>query len=592
MNPFNLPEIITKVAHFLPLWKQNQSLGFYDFSPAFLLSCTLVNKTWHDALLPVIWYVYKGDTMRHIPARVLIKNSRYFQLFVHDRSFSGPFLCTHLKELAIIWWDQELIPLVRSNAETLQSLAWKGASSPTRVRASTFPTLDYDLFARMAPNLKSLQLSHWTLSGRRFLQFLSQCKQLTELSLSTVDWTDPTPVASPLAIELQGYGFPVSCQQQQHQQQSSLAYPYYYPLQHTFYRHSSSPPSSPQQQQQQYYHETRSSPSRNLVGIKHLRLDISLSKEDAFIDLVQACHELEFFTLLSETSDDVKTLLPILRQSCPHLRGIDYTPRFNSALGARDYLTDVEYADLVLVCGSPHPQSQSHQFHSLQPHHHRHRLTHLKIDIPWLGEQLTRAILIQSPTLESLNLTFYEDRSRGHHHHHHHHHHNSMVDSIHLGKILEQCVKLKTLSLSFPVQPFGLEETGRMLQGPWACSELETLILSGVTIVGEQQPTFVARSPSPPAQQQQQLGAWPTFPWQMMAGSQGGMIDIGGAAMMPGAGGGGSAGRAQEQQQEQGRNVNHTKQKLCERVHNLSSLKKLSLNSVTFSLDGVTTLLQ
>ncbi|KAG0334735.1 hypothetical protein BG000_008092 [Podila horticola] len=503
MNPLNLPEIITKpglppVVH------------------------PLVNKTWHDALLPVIWYVYKGDTMRSIPNSVLIKNSRHFQIFIHDRSFAGPFQCTHLKELAIIWWDDQLLPLVCANAETLQDLAWKGSSSPTRVRSSTFPSLDYDLFARMAPSLRSLQLSHWTLSGRRFLQFLSQCKQLTELCLATVDWTDPTPVTSPLNTEMQSYGFP----------------PYYQPsnpqpaFQHSFYRHHSSPPSSPQHQhhQQQHYYGS------NVVGIKQLRLDISLSKEDAFVDLVQACRELEFFSLLSESAEDVKTLIPTLRQSCPLLRGIDYISRFNSSLGARDYLSDLEYADLVLCAP---------------------RLTHLKIDIPWLGEQLTRAILIQSPYLASLQLRFYEDRVHDH----------PMVDAVHLARILEQCPRLTTLALHFSAHSLGIQETGRVLQGPWACMELESLTLSGVTIV-----------------QQGMIPSSRPFPWQV--GGHTGMVDVGGAITVP---------NMFVQQQpippaSPAQDLMLTKQRLFERVQQLPKLTRLSLNSVTFSLDGITAL--
>ncbi|KAF9392978.1 hypothetical protein CPB97_006082 [Podila verticillata] len=526
MNPLNLPEIITKVGHFLPLWKQNQNLGFYDFSPAFLLSCTLVNKTWHDALLPVIWYVYKGDTMRSIPNSVLIKNSRHFQIFIHDRSFSGPFQCTHLKELAIIWWDDQLLSLVRANAETLQDLAWKGSSSPTRVRSSTFPELDYDLFARMAPNLRSLQLSHWTLSGRRFLQFLSQCKQLTDLCLATVDWTDPTPVTSPLNTEMQSYGFP---------SHYAPSYPHQ-SFQHSFYRHHSSPPSSPHQQQLQYYY------SSNVVGIKQLRLDISLSKEDAFTDLVRCCRELEFFSLLSESSEDIKTLIPILRQSCPLLRGIDYISRFSSALGNRDYLSDPEYADLVL-CST-------------------HGLAHLKIDIPWLGESLTRAILVQSPYLTNLQLRFYEDRV----------HDTPMVDAVHLTRILEHCAKLTSLALHFSAHSLGMEETGRVLQGPWACTGLESLVLSGVTIV--EQGMIPSNRP---------------FPWQV-GGHTGGMVDVGGAMHVPTMPGFLQHLHPHPPAPPPAQGLLLTKQRLFERVQQLPKLAKLSLNSVTFSLDGITAL--
>ncbi|KAF9411656.1 hypothetical protein BGZ94_001280, partial [Podila epigama] len=548
------------VGQCLPLWKQNQNLGFYDYNPSFLLSCTLVNKTWRDALLPVIWYVYKGDTMRLIPKPILVKNSHHFCIFIHDHSFSGPFHCTHLKELTICWWDDQLLPLVQANTDTLQSLFWKGSSSQTRARSSQYLPLDYDLLARMAPSLRSLQLSHWTLSGKRFLHFLSQCKQLTELSLATIDWTDPSPVTSPLAVDSQGPFFathPCLRHSQSHPLYRQASSP---PTPHQFHEHSYPNYHPLYQQHHQYhhpyhfpYHDHDRSWSDFTLGLKDLRLDISHSKEDAFVDLIQACPKLEYFTLLSESSIDVKTFIPVLARSCPLLKSIDYTSRFNSALAARDYLSDVEYSDFVLC--SP-------------------RLAHLKMDIPFLGESLTRAILAQSPYLESLQLRFYEDRVHG----------SAMIDAIHLTRILENCPNLKTLALVFSsAQSLGMDETGQLLKGTWACTALETLVLSGVTVVRENHHYRHHRTHHGPTGRS-------LFPWQVN-GTTGGLVDVGGAHT-PLTSTELSTHHGQEQQHGHSEREDPmlTKRRLFEQVRRLPMLTKLCLNSVTFSLDGITAL--
>lgn len=190
VNPLNLPEIVTTVGRHLPLWKQGHGLGFHDFNPATLLSCCRVNKTWREALTPVIWHVYSGSVMRSVPKAVIVKNSRHFRVFLSDRSFSGPFDCRHLKELVISWWDQGLLPLVDVNAQSLSSLCWKGLSTPSPMHSITLPRLDCSLFLRMVSNLQDLSLSHWTISVADFAQFVQRCKCLTSLHLTAIRWID------------------------------------------------------------------------------------------------------------------------------------------------------------------------------------------------------------------------------------------------------------------------------------------------------------------------------------------------------------------------------------------------------------------
>lgn len=111
-----------------------------------------------------------------------------------------------------------------------------------------------------------------------------------------------------------------------------------------------------------------------------------------------------------------------------------------------------------------------------------------------------------------------------------------------------------------------------MLQGPWACTELETLVLSGVTIV--EQGMIPSNRP---------------FPWQA-GGHTGGMVDVGGAMHVPTMPGFLQHLHPQPPAPPPAQELLLTRQRLFERVQQLPKLAKLSLNSVTFSLDGITAL--
>ncbi|KAG0208918.1 hypothetical protein BGX28_000237 [Mortierella sp. GBA30] len=507
MNPLCLPEIITKVGRFLPLWKYSDNLGFYDFNPSIVLSCALVNKTWHDALTPVIWYVYNGFVMRSIPKEVIIKNSRHFRVFFYDRSFSGPFASCHLKSLTISWWDKELLPLVEANAGSLINLIWKGSSSPSPMRTVLLPSPDYGLLMRMALTLEDLQLSHWTLSGKEFVAFLATCRHLNNLSLAAIDWTDPAPEddsQQPILLE-----------------SSSLA--------------TSEPPSPSilrlpmllSHPVSRRYHP------QAIQGLTNLRLDVSISKEDAFVDLVRSCPDLENFSLYSENAEDPRALIPVLREYCPNLSGIEYVSRFCSILGGRDYLSDVEYANLILSARG---------------------LKSLKIDIPWLDDAMTRALLQQAQTLQSLSLSFCERRTT-----------DPMKNSESICHILQHCVELSHLSLQFNQHLLGAEETLKLFERPWACVKLETLVLTDVTMTIDQGLQNLASNPQGPAlQPYRNRPASTPQPIPSPSGES--------------ATEGGSTGAA--------RHACLPKQKLFEQVRKLPRLARLNLNDVCYTSES------
>ncbi|KAF9959041.1 hypothetical protein BGZ72_010382 [Mortierella alpina] len=510
MNPLDLPEIITNVGRFLPLWKYSDNLGFYDFNPAILLSCTLVNKTWHDSLIPVIWYVYNGYVMRPIPKNVIVKNSRHFRIFFYDRSFAGPFESCHLKSLVISWWDKELLPLVEANAGSLVNLVWKGSSSPSPTRTALLPSPDYGLLMRMAPTLEDLQLSHWSLSGKEFVAFLAACRHLRNLGLAAVDWTKPT------SEDLSPSVIPVSSA-------SSTSQPLY-----PCTLHSPTSPTSPTP-----FPVDRRHQSQAIQGLTDLRLDVSMSKEGAFVDLLRSCPDLENFSLYSENAEDPRALIPILRDYCPKLSGIEYVSRFCSVLGGRDYLSDPEYANLVLSARN---------------------LTSLKIDIPWLDDGMMKALLLQSHTLQSLSLRFYERRTT-----------HPLRDAENICSILLHCTELRHLALQFNPYSLSKEETLKLFERPWACDKLRSLVLTDVTMIVDQVVQTVPNNLQGPTLQ--------PYHWRLASA----------ARPIPSPGGDGNISIGWRGSEQGAQHELSPKQKLFEQVRKLPRLITLTLNHVSYT---------
>ncbi|CAO3563783.1 unnamed protein product [Mortierella alpina] len=456
--------------------------------------------------------------MRSIPKGVIVKNSRHFRIFFYDRSFAGPFESRHLKSLVISWWDKELLPLVEANAGSLVSLVWKGSSSPSPARTALLPSPDYVLLMRMAPTLEDLQLSHWSLSGKEFVAFLVACRHLRNLGLAAVDWTQSTPEDLP-SSDILPSSSPSS---------SQPTFPYSLrmpmsPISHTPFIHLDDPRHHPQA----------------IKGLRDLRLDVSMSKEDAFVDLLRSCPDLENFSLYSENADDARALLPILRDCCPKLSGIEYVSRFCSVLGGRDYLLDTEYANLVLSA---------------------HSLKSLKMDIPWLDDALTRALLLQSQSLQSLSLRFHERRTT-----------YPLRDAENVCCILQHCTELRHLALHFSPHSLGKEGTLKLLERPWACRHLRTLALTDVTMMVDQAAQTSANSPQGPALQ--------PYCWRSASA----------AGSTPSPGGESNVSTGSRGGEEGALYGPSPKQKLFEQVRKLPRLATMNLNHVSYisaSLDA------
>lgn len=112
----------------------------------------------------------------------------------------------------------------------------------------------------------------------------------------------------------------------------------------------------------------------------------------------------------------------------------------------------------------------------------RSGLKSITADIPWLDNGMTKALIYQSSTLETLRLQFYDQQS-------------SMaptrnIDSLCM--ILQRCVRLRHLSLEFTPYPLANEEMIQLFIQPWACIYLETLALEDVIMAAPNQVSRLA----------------------------------------------------------------------------------------------------
>ncbi|KAF8934655.1 hypothetical protein BGZ47_010273 [Haplosporangium gracile] len=179
IHPLELPEIITRVGHFLPLWSQERALGTgrlkLVFLPHTFYTCTLVSKCWHDTLVPLLWSYYDAEAMEIVPIPTLTRNSIHFRTFCQHRSYgrSSPTFfgnnnrdgggggCTRLTNATLnpdtIEELGETRHMVRNNGG-LRSLEWHGPTGSTPLSVDDF---------RGLKKVERLNLSRWKVDGGR-----------------------------------------------------------------------------------------------------------------------------------------------------------------------------------------------------------------------------------------------------------------------------------------------------------------------------------------------------------------------------------------------------------------------------------------
>lgn len=198
-SPLAIPEILTRVGYFLPLWVPDGH-GNYDDKPRTIVNCMLVSKQWYDVLVPILWHTCLSARITATPPQVLGRFLPHIRILQTNMFFPlVAFQCNRLVELSIL---MRTLPcdyhgdggddktrsrslnryktLVRSNPR-LKSLLWNGLLFSDK---SALDLVDLAGLTR----LESLTLKCWDGSGGRLASALGAvARTLTGLTLQRVD---------------------------------------------------------------------------------------------------------------------------------------------------------------------------------------------------------------------------------------------------------------------------------------------------------------------------------------------------------------------------------------------------------------------
>lgn len=449
-NPLDLPEILTRVGQFLPLWTGE---GFHrEFRPLPLLRCALVSRSWRQSLLPILWFVYDGFRMRNVPAQVLVKYSHLFRIITNTGSFKGPFHCRNLIELFTVYgqeWSRELV--VKNPG--LKRLVWGG---PYHCRIETLEQqqeLVLELKALMGlERLDALKTFGFSLGEGLFVKLLrNNASQLSNLTLSTIEG-----VTSIEGLEL----------------------PYLTEL-HITFGGTESPA---------LVDLVRCCPRLQILSLTGSRSKSSAPPAVANPNLNNNGNN-------STSSLDgnpgnkgfqIDRLAQNISECCPELSAIHFTSS-NTSLTQRCFLEDQEYAMLVNA-------SQ--------------RLESFSADMVTLDYGLTEALVSQRHSLKTLSLLFHDSTSEEHQIEINH------VREIHCARRLKASLArlndltftrdktfLSTLDDTAVTRSASelQEEIIAFVQEPWGCIDLRSLTLGGIPFTKTQHPFVSAPAPTVPS---------------------------------------------------------------------------------------------
>ncbi|KAH7060157.1 hypothetical protein BKA57DRAFT_446462, partial [Linnemannia elongata] len=202
-----IPEILARIGHFVPLWqihldRQNSRSMGAVLKPSTMRACLLVSKLWYSTFLSILWHTYMCPQMRDVPSEVIQRYSRHFRIFESFSGHAGPFECTNLVELILprqmhLPGEQEYLSLmterelVRANPG-VRVLSWFGPRPQI-----VFDPRDFDGLRVV----RSVHLQHWVGSGgclARTLKMMAGSMTSLELAwifgLSADEFLDPDAV--------------------------------------------------------------------------------------------------------------------------------------------------------------------------------------------------------------------------------------------------------------------------------------------------------------------------------------------------------------------------------------------------------------
>lgn len=227
-HPLDIPEILTRIGLFLPLWvdsKNNISSPTSErrthFKPHTFLTCASVSKTWRQAFLPILWHRYDCILMKSVPQETVAINSPHFRVLQIFNNDATAFQCVDLVDLTIRGAPNQMLlgilaaarsartgagtgtgagagaragceggmvvlspqqQLVRSN-HYLQSLFWHGPSPLKSLDINDFTGLKY---------IQTLKLANWQCSPETMIELLSLVVgTLREFKLDRINGLQP-----------------------------------------------------------------------------------------------------------------------------------------------------------------------------------------------------------------------------------------------------------------------------------------------------------------------------------------------------------------------------------------------------------------
>lgn len=160
--------------------------------PKDLVSCTMVSKSWREAMLPHLWAVYHHDSLvsARVPNNLLFKYSAYFRFFEPpdhhargvwrtDATGQSLFQCTMVKHFFITASTglQTQILLLYKNFR-VESLHWQGFQS-MKLRGSIADTVQ-----PFAASIKSLHLEKGKYAESDLIMLLNCFPRLERLIIS------------------------------------------------------------------------------------------------------------------------------------------------------------------------------------------------------------------------------------------------------------------------------------------------------------------------------------------------------------------------------------------------------------------------
>ncbi|KAG0303989.1 hypothetical protein BGZ98_006059 [Dissophora globulifera] len=201
-NPLDIPEILSRVGLYIPLWvyppasdTAHHPRVHYTrrprFSPKDLLSCIRVNRTWHEILLPILWFTFDDISFHSAGQSVQILTRYRHHLRILELSRPSPAVLAippHLLPQHLVHLDLSGLvdhthwtkALVLQNTR-LQSLRWKGGD----FHRDNYRTLDALAMSKQLRRLQDLQLECWNLDGY-LLKLLRQNPRIRRLALDFV----------------------------------------------------------------------------------------------------------------------------------------------------------------------------------------------------------------------------------------------------------------------------------------------------------------------------------------------------------------------------------------------------------------------